>query len=115
MTQHLEWHQHAFLNEDGMVIEVPVFDESAHDSDLLLTIKEQFGASEIICCCEHGITSYGAYWINGRFTGIKDLPSFILDEETYEWVPPIPKPTDGKNYWWNEDTLSWIEIEEPTE
>jgi hypothetical protein len=34
--------------------------------------------------------------------------SWILDEETGVWNPPIPRPTEG--WWiWDEDTLSWIE------
>jgi hypothetical protein len=39
----------------------------------------------------------------------KPFASWILDEETCLWNAPIAKP-EG-NYTWNEDTLSWIEIE----
>lgn len=35
--------------------------------------------------------------------------SFILDEETCQWVPPVPKP-EGNNWFWNEETVSWIQI-----
>ena len=24
------------------------------------------------------------------------------------WVPPVPYPTDGKSYDWNEGTLTWL-------
>jgi hypothetical protein len=34
-------------------------------------------------------------------------PSWTLDEETCQWQPPIPKPTDGAIYFWNESKLSW--------
>lgn len=36
----------------------------------------------------------------------KHFASWILDTETYQWVAPIPMPTD-RNYVWNEETLSW--------
>lgn len=35
--------------------------------------------------------------------------SWILDEETCLWNPPVPIPTDGKLYDWDEPTLSWVE------
>jgi hypothetical protein len=37
----------------------------------------------------------------------KPLPSWVLNEETCLWEPPVPKP-DGDHYW-NEETTSWIE------
>jgi hypothetical protein len=45
----------------------------------------------------------------------KPFNSYILNEETCSWNPPIEYPSDGKIYYWNEETISWIEIEEPTE
>lgn len=35
--------------------------------------------------------------------------SWILNTDTYLWSPPIPYPTDGKMYSWDEDTKSWKE------
>ena len=37
----------------------------------------------------------------------KQYDSWILNEDTCRWEPPIPYPTDGKMYYWNEETLSW--------
>jgi hypothetical protein len=42
----------------------------------------------------------------------KPFASWILDEDTCLWNAPTAYPEDDKNYTWNEDTLSWIEIEE---
>lgn len=39
----------------------------------------------------------------------KPYPSWTLVEETCQWVAPIAYPTDGKLYFWHEETLSWIE------
>jgi hypothetical protein len=43
------------------------------------------------------------------FVPPKPFPSWILDEETCQWNPPIPYPTDGNNYVWNEATTDWTE------
>ena len=37
-------------------------------------------------------------------------PSWLLSTETGLWVPPVPYPTDGKDYVWDEATLSWVEV-----
>lgn len=36
-------------------------------------------------------------------------PSFILNEETLIWEPPVPKPegTETTGWKWNENSLSW--------
>lgn len=38
-------------------------------------------------------------------------PSWILDEETCLWNPPVAHPNDGKVYKWDEATTSWAEVE----
>lgn len=34
-------------------------------------------------------------------------PSWTLNTSTWTWVAPVPYPTDGKHYSWNESTTSW--------
>ena len=33
--------------------------------------------------------------------------SWLLDEETCQWVAPVPYPTDGLMYDWNEELGDW--------
>ena len=40
----------------------------------------------------------------------KPYPSWLLNTQTCQWEPPIPYPTDGKAYYWNEETQQWVEI-----
>ena len=40
----------------------------------------------------------------------QSFPSWNLDEDTCIWEPPVPYPTDGKIYSWNEETLEWQEF-----
>ena len=78
--------------------------------------------------------TFGGTWVqtsyNGRirknFAGIgftydpardafippQPYPSWTLDEQTCQWVPPVPMPTDGM-YVWNESTLAWSQIGTP--
>ena len=44
----------------------------------------------------------------------KPFDSWLLDDFSCLWKSPVPYPTDGKEYYWDEDTLSWIEIVIPT-
>ena len=41
------------------------------------------------------------------FIGPKPYNSWILNEDTCFWESPIPYPTDGQLYTWNEEALSW--------
>ena len=41
------------------------------------------------------------------FIAPKPFNSWILNESTCNWESPIPYPTDGNRYTWNEETLSW--------
>ena len=39
----------------------------------------------------------------------KPFASWILDETTCRWNATVSYPTDGKNYYWDESTTSWVE------
>lgn len=43
------------------------------------------------------------------FIAPKPFPSWVLDESTCRWNAPVTYPTDGKNYYWDEPTVSWLE------
>ncbi len=36
--------------------------------------------------------------------------SWLFDENLCIFVPPIPYPTDGKRYFWDEATITWLEV-----
>jgi hypothetical protein len=40
----------------------------------------------------------------------KPYASWVGDYETMSWNPPIQYPDDGKNYYWDEPTTSWVEM-----
>lgn len=42
------------------------------------------------------------------FIPVKPFPSWILDEATCLWQPPVPAPS-SPSVMWDEDSLSWVE------
>lgn len=41
--------------------------------------------------------------------------SWVYDEATGDWKAPTTYPTDDKSYYWDEDSTSWIEFDQPPE
>ncbi len=41
------------------------------------------------------------------FIAPKPYPSWSLNEDTCRWDSPIPYPTEGGPYIWNEETQTW--------
>lgn len=50
--------------------------------------------------------------IRDAFIPPQTFPSWILNEDTCNWESPVPYPTDGNIYVWNEDNLTWEQIGE---
>ena len=46
---------------------------------------------------------------NDVFIAPQPYSSWILNTNTWLWESPVPYPTDGKFYIWEEPTVSWIE------
>lgn len=67
----------------------------------------------------------GGVALRGNFAGVgyiydathdvfyppQPYPSWTINQTTWTWEAPIPRPTDGKIYAWNEATKSWDVIE----
>jgi hypothetical protein len=49
-------------------------------------------------------------WINSA--GVKPYESWLYDEDTQQWIPPVDYPENyNRIEWaWNEETLTWEEI-----
>lgn len=37
---------------------------------------------------------------------------WVINEYTCQWEAPVAKPADGKAYYWDENTISWVEYSE---
>ena len=47
------------------------------------------------------------------FYAPQPYPSWTKNADTYLWESPVPYPTDGKIYRWDEDTTSWVVFTAP--
>lgn len=47
---------------------------------------------------------------NDRFIPPQPRPSWVLNDETCLWEPPIPYPGDGRRYRWSEDLQIWEQV-----
>ena len=114
----------AEIDANNIVLRVIVVDNK-DTADALGVEKEHIGAA----FCEKLFggtwkqTSYngnfrknyagiGYDWDEARnaFVPPKPFASWVLDENTCQWKAPIPMPTDGKMYSWNEGTQAWDEV-----
>lgn len=48
--------------------------------------------------------------VRNAFLPPKPFSSWLLNEDSAQWEPPIAYPNDGKIYTWDETTTSWQEV-----
>ena len=115
----------AQLDENNIVTQVIV----VHNNELMLDGEESEDKGILFCKSLYGSdTKWKQTSYNGNFrknyAGIgytfdkdrnafiapKPYDSWVLNETNCLWEAPAPYPTDGKNYIWNEDTISWQEF-----
>ena len=49
--------------------------------------------------------------IRDVFYAQQPFASWTLNETNWQWEPPVAYPDDLKLYRWDEETLSWVEVE----
>lgn len=47
--------------------------------------------------------------VNDVFYPSKPYPSWVLNTSNWSWEAPVPMPTDGKAYVWDEPSKTWVE------
>lgn len=114
----------AKLDDNNMVLEV----HCVHNNELLDNgVESESKGIDFLISWSGGYTNWKQTSYNGNFrknyAGYgytydaqrdafippKPYNSWILDENTCNWLPPTPFPEDGKRYSWDENTLTWIE------
>lgn len=102
---------------DGIVTEVIVAEQDVIDSGM-------FGGGWV----QTSYNTYGGQHPEGRplrknyagvgftydvqrdaFIAPQPFTSWTLEEDSCLWIAPIAYPTDGKQYYWDEPTTSWVE------
>jgi hypothetical protein len=111
----------AKINSQGIVEQVIVVEQDVIDSGLfgnpLSWVQTSYNT-------QGGIHKFDGTPLRKNFAGIgftydatrdafiapKPFESWLLNEQTCLWESPIPYPTDGKVYKWDEPTVSWIDV-----
>ena len=112
------------LDENNIVTQVVVVDNK-DTADASGVEKEHIGAAHLekILGGTWKQTSYNGN-MRKNYAGIgytydaqrdafippKPFNSWVLNESTAQWDAPVPMPTDGNMYSWDEATTNWVEI-----
>lgn len=86
------------------VVNVAVFEDPSEE--LLTIFKTELELDDIILATDKA--AIGGTYEDGKFWKPQPYPSWTRGLD--EWEPPIPKPTEGGPYIWNEETTSWDTI-----
>ena len=113
----------AKLDENNVVLEVHV----VHNNELLDEngTESEFKGIEFLTQWSGGYALWKQTSYNGTFrknyagvgytyNAVRDafiapqpFPSWVLDDATCQWKAPVPMPTDGQRYSWDEANQSW--------
>jgi hypothetical protein len=108
--------------ENGIVTQVIVADQEFIDSGALGDPAQWIQTSYNT---QGGVHTMGGTPLRKNYAGVgflyleehdafvppKPYASWVLKEDATGWEPAIARPTDGKNYIWDESILNWKETE----
>ena len=115
---------YAFLDKNNIVTEVIV---GKNENEENINWEQHYGNFREQVCKRTsyntvgGVHKFGGTPFRKNYAGIgytydvqrdafippKPYNSWILNESTCNWNAPIPYPTDGQIYSWNEEILNW--------
>lgn len=116
---------YAFLDENNIVTEVIVgIDEGTDNVDW----EQHYGSFKGQTCKRTSYNTFhnehktGGTPFRGNYAGIgftydetldvfippKPFNSWVLNTNICDWEAPTPYPTDGNDYDWDEDSVSWV-------
>lgn len=111
----------AQIDENNIVTQVIVIEQDVVDTGLFGDPSSWIQTSYNT---HGGVHSQGGTPLRKNYAGIgysydstrdafippKTYNSWVLNESTCLWEAPTPMPTDGKMYYWDENTTSWVEM-----
>ena len=107
----------AELDKDNVVLRVLVISDE-HEQDGEQWCKATFGGvawkqTSYNARIRKNYATVGGTYDPQRdaFIPVKVFPSWVLDEQTCNWVAPVPQPTEPGRWMWDEETQSWVNRE----
>jgi len=110
---------YAILDENNIVVQVIVGKDEGEDG---VDWEQYYGGKRTSYNTCGGVHSLGGTPFRKNYAGIgytydpirdafiapQPFPSWVLNEDTCVWESPVPFPTDGQLYNWDEATTSWV-------
>lgn len=110
----------AEIDQNNIVLRVTVGDNNDPNGDegyqwLIDNLGGTWIKTSYNATIRKNFAGIGFTYDEGRDAFIAPQPfaSWVLDEETCQWEAPVPYPTDGADYIWDEGLISWQLV--PTE
>ena len=110
---------YAFLNSDNVVTEVIT---GINETELIegLLPETWYGNFRGQVCKRTSYNNnirYNYAGLNYTYDTVRDafiapqpFVSWVLDEETCRWTAPVPMPSEGGRWVWDEATVSWVAV-----
>ena len=127
---------YAYVDENNVVTSIIVGPDQGTEPEGISSWEDYFTAKGKGVCLRTSYNTYGNQNTEGGipfrgnyaqlggtydaqrdvFIHVKPYNSWILDESTFLWKPPVPIPQDHETtqYVWNEDSVSWVTIQRLT-
>jgi len=119
---------YAFIDENNIVTQVIVGRNENEIVDGISDWETYYGDLLGLVCKQTSYNTIGGVHLNGgtplrkNYAGIgmiydkerdafyhqQPFSSWILNEDSCHWEPPIAYPTDGEFYEWNETNIAWV-------
>lgn len=110
---------YAFLDENNIVTHVIVGKDENEDN---IDWEEFYGAKRTSYNTKNGVHLLGGEPFRKNYAGIgftydesrdafippQPFPSWLLNEDTCDWVAPKPYPSETELFHWDEELLDWV-------
>jgi hypothetical protein len=114
---------YAVLDENNVVIQVTVGkDEDETFEGQTVDWEQHYRGKRTSYNTHGGVHQLGNIPFRKNYAGIgytydptrdafiapQPFASWTLNEDTCQWEPPVPFPTDSQRHYWDEATTSWV-------
>ena len=116
---------YALLDRNNIVVQVITGvdeNEGVYDWELFYTQETRLQAKRTSYNTQGGVHTGGGTPFRKNYAGIgytydpqrdafippKPYPSWLLNEQTCLWDPPVAMPDDGQMYTWDEASTNWV-------
>jgi hypothetical protein len=122
---------YALLDSNNLVVNVITGRHEGEEVDGITDWEKFYGDLHGQTCKRTSYNTFGNQHLDGgtpfrgNYAGIgftydegrdvfippQPFPSWVLNETSFLWDAPVPYPDDGLDYVWDEDTVSWVQID----